>query len=200
MINDHANRERVRASILEKYSKVASRAQGQFRYPVGEAGLEGLGYNTEWYAHISLEIRACFCGVGNPFGMGAPSLGERVLDVGCGCGVDVLVAARLCGPEGFAAGVEFSPEMAARARANARASGTANAGIARGAAEELPFEDARFDRVFSSGVYNLVVDKPRALREAWRVLRPGGRLQVADQMLTGPPPLSEEEALGSWFR
>ncbi|GFK95342.1 Ubiquinone/menaquinone biosynthesis C-methyltransferase UbiE [Fundidesulfovibrio magnetotacticus] len=196
----HGNAQRIRSSILEKYSRVATRALGEFRYPTGEAGLQGLNYDTAWYAHLPRPVRECFCGVGNHFSMGLPEPGSRVLDVGCGCGVDSLIAAHLVGPDGFAVGVEFSPGMAAKARENALASGTANAAFARGTAEALPFADESFDELRSSGVYNLVMDKEQALREALRVLRPGGRLLVADQALTGLPPQTEADAVASWFR
>jgi len=192
-------RGQIRSSILEKYGKVASGAAGQFRYPTGSAGLEGLGYKQEWYGHLPVAVRDCFCGVGNPFALGEPLPGWRVLDVGCGCGVDTLVAAGFAGPSGEAVGVEMSPGMLGRASENAVSAGVSNVRFVEGSAESLPFGDNEFDLVISSGVYNLVVDKEKALAEAYRVLKPGGRLQVADQMLTGPPPLNEADMVASWF-
>ena len=192
-------REHIQASIRDKYRKVAAGRPGQFKYPTGTAGLSGLGYDPAWYAHLPPQVRECFCGVGNPFAMGIPGKGQQVLDVGCGCGVDTLVAAGLVGPGGRAVGVESSPEMLLKAQENARAAGAGNAVFLDGAAEALPVEDSSMDLVVSSGVYNLVVDKQKALAEAFRVLRPGGRFQVADQILTGPPPLSEGDMVASWF-
>lgn len=192
-------RKRITANLLEKYEKVAAGEPGQFRYPTGVAGLRGLGYRQEWYAHLPESAWACFCGVGNPFAPGLPDTGARVLDVGAGCGVDTLIAAGRVGPGGLAVGVESSPAMAARAGENIRNARAVNARCVQGLASALPFVDAGFDLVISSGVYNLVMDKEEALAEAYRVLRPGGRLQVADQMLTGSEPLSEAEAVASWF-
>lgn len=189
----------IRSSILDKYGKVASGAAGQFRYPTGSAGLEGLGYKPEWYGHLPVAVRECFCGVGNPFAMGLPRPGWRVLDVGCGCGVDTLVAAGLAGSTGEAVGVEMTPAMLAKARENAASAGVSNARFVEGSAEALPLGGGEFDLVISSGVYNLVVDKEKALAEAFRVLKPGGRFQVADQMLVGPPPMSEADMVASWF-
>jgi SAM-dependent methyltransferase len=192
-------RGRIEAMLRDKYRKVAAGEPNQFRYPTGSAGLSGLGYDPAWLEALPFGVRECFCGVANPFLMGLPAKGARVLDVGCGCGVDTIIAAGMVGPDGRADGVESSPEMLARARSNAKQAGVANAFFHEGAAEILPFEDAAFDMVISSGVYNLVVDKEKALAEAFRVLKPGGRLQVADQMLTGPPPFSVEDMVASWF-
>lgn len=192
-------REHIEASLRDKYDKVAAGTPGQFKYPTGDAGLSGLGYRQEWYEHLPRPVRDCFCGVGNPFAMGLPDKSAHVLDVGCGCGVDTLIAAGFAGPDGRAVGLESSQAMLEKARQNARDAGTGNAGFVEGNAETLPFEDASFDLVTSSGVYNLVIDKIKALSEAFRVLKPGGRLQIADQILTGPPPMSVEDMVASWF-
>jgi arsenite methyltransferase len=199
MIITQKHRAHIEASLLDKYEKVAAGTPGQFRYPTGEAGLKTLGYQRDWYKPLPKSVRDCFCGVGNPFAMGLPAKGARVLDVGCGCGVDTLLAAGFVGPEGKAVGVESSPAMLAKARNNARVSAIAHAAFLEGNAESLPFEEATFDLVISSGVYNLVIDKKKALAEVFRVLKPGGKLQVADQILTGPPPFSVEEVVASWF-
>ncbi|KAF0233353.1 MAG: type 11 [Desulfovibrionaceae bacterium] len=192
-------RSQIEASIRDKYRKVASSAAGLFRYPTGQAGLDGQGYAPQWLKHLPPAVRECFCGVGNPFSMGLPAKGQAVLDVGCGCGVDTLVAAGLVGETGRAVGVEMSTDMLATARLNAQAAGAENVEFAEGSAERLPFEGASFDLLISSGVYNLVIDKQAALTEAFRVLKPGGSIQIADQMLTGPAPMSPGDAVASWF-
>ena len=192
-------REHIQATLREKYRLVAAGQPGQFRYPTGQAGLDGLGYLPEWTARLPQAVRDCFCGVGNPFLMGLPATGWQTLDVGCGCGVDVLIAAGFVGEGGHAHGLEASPDMLAKARANALESGVGNALFHEGQAEALPFPEASFDLITSSGVYNLVIDKERALAEAFRALKPGGRLQVADQILTGPPPMSEADMVASWY-
>lgn len=192
-------RQQIEASIRDKYRKVAFSAAGLFRYPTGQAGLDGQGYAPQWLEHLPPAVRGCFCGVGNPFSMGVPAKGQTVLDVGCGCGVDTLVASGLVGDTGRAVGVEMSTDMLGTARLNAQAAGADNAEFVEGSAEKLPFEDASFDLLISSGVYNLVIDKQTALAEAFRVLKPGGRVQIADQMLTGPAPMSPGEAVASWF-
>ena len=122
-----------------------------------------------------------------------------MLDVGSGAGVDALVAAFYVGPSGSVTGLEFSQEMLARAEANAALAGCGNVRFVPGAAQALPCADASFDLVLSNGVYNLVQPKRLALAEAFRVLRPGGRLQVADQILEedAPLPVNQPSAL-SW--
>lgn len=192
-------RQRIASSILEKYEKVAAGPKGHFRYPTGQKGLDELGYDSALTALFPVEVREHFAGVGALFSMGAPARGERTLDVGCGAGVDTLIAAHSVGPEGQAVGLEFSAQMLARARRNRELAEAGNACFARGTAETLPFADQSFDLVVSNGVLNLVVDKHKALAEALRVLKRGGRLQVADQVLTGPPPLSRADMLSSWF-
>jgi len=176
---DHALRERFRA--------VAQSPVGLFSYPTGLNGLEALAYPAELLAALPADALACYCGVGNPFAAGLPDSGESVLDIGCGTGVDSLVAAHCVGPAGFVAGLEFSLDMLLRGRENVRFAGThadiAAVGLVQGRAEALPFADAIFDRVISNGVFNLVRDKPLALAEACRVLKPGGHMQVADQIL-----------------
>lgn len=300
-------------AVRDRFIAVAQGPEGKFRYPVGDAGLAGLGYDGALTARLPAAVRAHFCGVGNPFatvdacvwppvcllpppppagypsaaGSGVPGdifgdmpdaeldapvcfgdspdgissdrandgraaprdhclppelaacpvrPGDAVLDVGCGAGVDTLCAALLAGPEGAVTGADASPHMLDRARANLTA---INADAAKDAvatrpappqpgsnlsgpdptetdpfgpgrqparirfvetgAECLPFASGSFDVVISNGVFSLIVDKPAALREIHRVLRPGGRLRLADQMLDGPAPQGAD-VVSSWFR
>lgn len=193
-------RDMVERAIREKFKKAADSVEGLFRYPTGEAGLRGLGYDETLVQALPKAVRDCYCGVGNPFFLGLPRPGDRVLDIGCGAGVDALLAGMMVGPSGAVCGVEDSPDMLARARKNALASGAANVSFSHGGAEALPFDDARFDLLLSNSVYNLVVDKDRALAEALRVLRPGGRLQFVDQVLTDScVEMSRDEAVQNWF-
>ena len=185
--------ECLRCSIEEqlrhRFRQAAVSPRGLFSYPTGRDGLLALAYPAEALSVLPQAVQECYCGVGNPFAAGSPGPGERVLDVGCGAGVDALVAALQVGGQGHVTGLEFSPEMRERAQANASLSGLGNVAFVSGDAERLPFADASFDLLLSNGVYNLVLRKRQALAEAYRVLRPGGRLQVADQILADAEPL-----------
>ncbi len=193
-------KQKIEEGLREKYSKVAVSPEGQFRYPTGRAGLEALKYDPEILRSLPEAVSAIYCGVGNPFSLGPISQGETVLDVGCGAGVDAIFAAKMVGSTGAVSGIDLVPEMLARARENARLAGVANITFIESSAEKLPFPDKSFDVVISNGVFNLVVDKQKALKEVSRVLKPGGRLMLADQVLVGKVPQNTESRVASWFR
>jgi len=180
----------IRQGIAEKYHKVATSPAGLFRYATGEASAWRLGYPPKLLTAIPLAIRERFVGLGNPFALGAIRPGEAVLDLGCGAGFDVLVAAQLVGPAGQVVGIDLSPEMIAVAEAGRAGAGFPQVEFQVAAVEAIPLPDGVFDVALSNGVLNLVPDKPAALREIFRVLRPGGRLQACDMALVGevPPP------------
>jgi SAM-dependent methyltransferase len=180
----------IHQGIADKYRKVAASPDGLFTYPTGEGSALGLGYPAQIVVAVPADIRARFVGVGNPFALGAVRCGEAVLDLGCGAGFDACVAAFTVGPTGRVVGVDLSPEMLVVAERGRAASGLANVEFRQADVEALPFSDATFDVALSNGVLNLIPDKPAALREVFRVLKPGGRLQACDMGLVGeePPP------------
>jgi ubiquinone/menaquinone biosynthesis C-methylase UbiE len=145
-------------------------------------------------------VAASYCGVGNPFILGPIHEGEAILDIGCGAGVDSIIAARLVGPSGSVTGIDLVPEMLARASENVRLAGLDNVTFEESPAEQLPFPDNRFDMVISNGVFNLVVDKVKALGEVFRVLKPGGRFRLADQVLAGELPKETKARVENWAR
>ncbi len=186
----HVDSSKIHQRILEKYRKVAVTPQTLFRYPTGEVSALHLVYPQEHVARIPTCVRERFVGVGNPFTLGTIAKGDAVLDLGCGAGFDVFVAAQLVGPAGRVVGVDLSHEMLVVAEEARTAAGIPHIELRQADVEALPFPDASFDVALSNGVLNLIPDKPAALREVFRVLKPGGRLQACDMSLAGdePPP------------
>jgi arsenite methyltransferase len=170
----------LRAAIRTEYAAVAERPQQGFHFHTGLQLAAILGYPEEWIGALPSSAVESMAGTGNPFALGALAVGDRVVDCGSGSGVDALIAARLVGPSGRVIGVDITPEMLAKARASAALAGLSNVEFRAGELEALPVDDAWADVVISNGVLNLVPDKAAALREMHRVLRPGGRLQLAD--------------------
>ena len=145
-------------------------------------------------------VQAVYCGVGNPFSLGAIDPGMSVIDIGCGAGVDTLFAALIVGPGGKAVGIDMTPEMIECANKNLNQMKLPNVSFYQGSAEQLDFPPQGFDVAISNGVLNLVVNKETALAEIYKILKPGGRLMLADQVLTGEPPESKKDMLASWYR
>jgi SAM-dependent methyltransferase len=173
----------IHQALRRRYVAVAEQPAGKFAYPVGRESATRLGYRSEFLDHIPPSVTDRFVGVGNPFSLGEPQAGWRVVDVGCGAGFDSQVAARWVGPGGSVLGVDMSPEMLAVARAGLAESGLTNLAFAEGRAEALPVETGWADLVISNGVLNLATCKASAFAEIARVLRPGGRFQAADLIL-----------------
>lgn len=194
------DRKRIRQGITEKYRRVAGSPAGSFRYPTGRAGLEGQRYDPDILKLFSEEIIGAYCGVGNPFSLGPIREGEVVLDVGCGAGVDSLVAAAMVGSRGKVVGIDLTLEMLGRAKSNLGATTFKNVSYGQASAEELPFRDGIFHVAISNGAMNLVPDKRKALREIFRVLMSGGRLMMADQVLAGEGPGDVRAMVESWAR
>jgi arsenite methyltransferase len=194
------DQQRIEESIREKYIKVAGSPEGLFRYPTGRAGLEALGYDPIILRALPAPVAASYCGVGNPFSLGPMHPGEAVLDIGCGTGVDSLIAALLVGPSGSVTGLDLVPEMLAKAREHGRLAGVQHVTFMEASAEQLPFPDDSFNVVISNGVFNLIVDKVKALAEVFRVLKPGGRFLLADQVLVGELPQDIKSRVENWAR
>ena len=179
----------LKTEIKKTYASVSEDPDKDFFFPTGRAWAEDLDYPAE-LANVPERAAESFAGVANPFSLGRLEPGERVLDLGCGAGTDSLVAAQMVGPEGRVTGIDMTPQMLAKARAAAAELGAGNVEFVDGEVERLPFEDAAFDVVISNGVIDLIPDKDAVFGEIFRMLAPGGRLQIAD--VTIQRPVSEE--------
>lgn len=172
---------RLRDEIQSIYGRVANDPSSEFHFhrgPVYAADL--LGYDREALAALPDQSTASFAGVANPHRLGPIGEGLVVADIGCGAGMDLLLAAKAVGLRGRAIGVDMTEAMAERARASARAAGLENVEVRIGDAMSLPLDDASMDVVLSNGVLNLTPDKAVAYGEVFRVLKPGGRFLYAD--------------------
>ena len=190
--------DNLRASVIDRFRKVATAPDQETKFPVGPESAKKLGYDPAEVDALPSAVTESFCGVGNPLLLGQPLPGERVLDLGCGAGFDTLMAARRVGITGKVIGVDMTAEMIVKARINAENLGVMNVELVLGAIEHLPLPDASFDLVISNGVFNLCPDKPRVLGEIFRVLKPGGRLQMADILLELHVTPQEVVSKGSW--
>ena len=188
----------IQKTIWKTYSKAAKNPDGLFRYPTGHEGLKALKYEPELLQALPAEVAASYCGVGNPFTLGPIHEGDKVLDVGCGAGVDTLFSAMMTGSSGTVVGIDLTPAMLKRAKKNLSKTDLKNVVFKEGSVENLPFPDETFDVVTSNGALNLVPDKARAFGEIYRVLKPGGRLMVADEILTGELPKEKDKIIKSW--
>jgi SAM-dependent methyltransferase len=181
--------EVLKCEIKKTYAAVSREPDTDFIFPTGRAWAEDLHYPAE-LAQVPDTAVESFAGVANPWELGRLSPDERVLDLGCGAGTDTLVAAQMVGPRGHVVGIDMTPEMLGKARAAAEEMGVANIELIEGEIEQLPLPDESVDVVISNGVIDLVPDKDVVFAEIHRVLRPGGRIQLAD--VTIQRPVSDE--------
>jgi arsenite methyltransferase len=173
--------EYLRERVRETYDRVAREPQGDFHFHRGlDYAVEYLRYDREALAALPPLATSRFAGVGNPLRLAEIRPGSTVLDHACGAGMDLLLAAKLVGPTGRAIGVDATPAMRECAIKAAEQAGLDNVTVHEGYFERLPVEDASVDYVISNGVINLAPDKTKVFREIVRVLRPGGRLLMAD--------------------
>ncbi len=194
----NVERDELREGIRDKYSDVAERPELGFHFHTGAPLAAMLGYPEQEVAELPAPTVDSFAGTGYPFLMGRLIEGERVLDLGCGAGFDTLQAARQVGPAGSVVAVDMTEPMLEKTRAGARAMGLENVECRLGYAEELPVEDGSIDVVISNGVINLCPDKVAVMTEIARVLRPDGRIQIADIVVHLEVPQDAKDDIELW--
>ena len=188
----------LRREIQQEYALVATEPQRGFHFHTGRPLARLLGYEESWLEGIPESAIESLAGTGNPFSIRPLLPAERVVDVGCGAGIDSLIAAQMVGEQGAVIGVDMTPAMLEKARAGAAAIGATTVDFREGYAEALPVPDGWADVVISNGVLNLFPDKNLGLREMARVLKPGGRLQIADILVSKAVPASAKRDIDLW--
>ena len=173
----------LREEIRKTYTDVSTDQEQEFIFPTGRAWAQDLGYPEPELSRVPDATVESFAGVANHWELGRIDAGAVVLDLGCGAGTDLLIAAQMVGDQGRAIGVDMTPAMLERARASALKMGLAGVELHESLIEALPLADGSVDVVISNGVIDLVPDKDAVFNEIDRVLRPGGRLQIADVII-----------------
>ncbi|MDT8305721.1 MAG: methyltransferase domain-containing protein [Anaerolineae bacterium] len=188
----------LRQAIRDEYRVVAEDPAHGFHFHTGRPLANILGYDEGWLDGIPEAAVESFAGTGNPFSLGALQTGSRVVDVGSGAGFDSLIAAKMVGPGGHVVGVDMTPAMLAKARRAAQEAGLQNVDFREGFGEALPVFSSWADVIISNGVLNLMPDKAAGLAEMARVLKPGGRLQIADILVEKAVPDGAKQNIDLW--
>ena len=192
------DREQLRKQISDKYTDVALEPAKGFHFHTGRPLAIMLGYDASDVDKLPSGTVDSFAGTGNPFSMGQLGLGETVVDIGCGAGFDTLQAALQVGPNGRVIAVDMTDAMREKTRAGGAALGLRHVDVRAGYMEELPVEDASIDVAISNGVINLTPDKVGAMREVFRVLKPGGRFQIGDIIVHNEVPQDAKDDIDLW--
>jgi arsenite methyltransferase len=197
-IVDLVDVDALRDEVRKKYREVADAPTAEFHFHTGRAHALRMGYPTGPLDQLPDEATEAFAGVANPFYWGLPQEGERVLDLGSGSGMDSFIAAVSVGPSGYVVGIDMTLEMVERATKLARGLNLQNIEFRQGYIEDLPIEDGWADVVISNGVINLCPDKLGVYREVFRILKPGGRMTIADICVERPVPEGALKDIDLW--
>jgi SAM-dependent methyltransferase len=189
----------LRESVREAYSRAASNPGEKHPFPVGGEFALSLGYSREILDTIPRKAIDGFAGVSNVSVFATLPVGSRVVDLGCGSGLDTLIAAQRVGPAGRIVGIDFSETMLARANSSLRELGSPNVMFLRSAAEQLPLADACVDQVLVNGIFNLNPFRDEIFRELARVVKPGGSVFGAELVLQAPLPEASRAGTANWF-
>ncbi len=197
-IVDLVDVDALREEVRKKYREVADTPTGEFHFHTGREHALRMGYPESPLDQLPEEATEAFAGVANPFYWGVPQPGAKVVDLGSGAGMDSLIAALSVGSSGHVIGVDMTPEMVERASRLAANLGLENVEFRQGFIEDLPVEDEWADVVISNGVINLCPDKLGVYKEVHRVLKPGGRMTIADICVEKPVPEGALKDIDLW--
>ena len=190
--------ETLRCEIKREYAEVATNPTKGFHFHTGRTLAALLGYDDELLEGIPEECIARLAGTGNPFALGPLNAGETVVELGCGAGMDTLIASRMVGSKGRVVSIDMTPQMLDQARDAATKLGATNIDFHLGYIESIPLPDGSADVIISNGVINLAPDKGQVFREMHRVLKPGGRLQIGDIVVQKAVPDSAKRNIDLW--
>jgi len=188
----------LRCEIKREYAEVATNPTKGFHFHTGRSLAQLLGYTDEMLEGIPESSISRLAGTGNPFALGPLHAGDCVVELGCGAGMDTLIASRMVGPAGRVIAIDMTPEMLDQARAAASVIGATNIAFHLGYIEEIPLPDASADVIISNGVINLAPDKKRVFCEMHRVLKDGGRVQFGDIIVQKAVPDSAKRNIDLW--
>ncbi len=191
--------EQLRTGVWQAYTAVADQPAHEHPFAVGREFAEKLGYPAEILNQLPAASVEAFTGVSNVSIVAEIPPGARVLDLGCGAGLDSLIAAQRVGPHGFVIGIDFSEAMLARARQSASEAQLPQVEFRSGDAERIPLDDASIDVALVNGIFNLNPARAEIFRELARVVRPGGRVYSAELILKEPLPAETQASLTDWF-
>jgi len=190
--------DQLREAVRCEYREVAREPDKGFHFHTGRKLAEIVEYRDEWLEGVPESVIECFAGTGNPFRVAPLETGERVVDLGCGAGIDSFIAARQVGPTGAVVGVDMTQDMLDKANGALEESGLSHLQFKNGFFEEVPVEDGWADVVISNGAVNLCPDKLGVYREIHRVLKPGGRMQFADILVAKPVSQEAKNRIDLW--
>ncbi len=192
------DRDFLREEIKKEYRVVADNPDQGFHFHTGRKLAGIVDYKEQWLDTVPEDVLASFAGTGNPFSMGEMNSGERVIDLGCGAGIDSFIAAHQVGEQGRVIGIDMTEEMLAKGRSAKEEAGLPQLEFQQGHFEDIPVEDGWADVVISNGSINLCPDKALAYGEIFRVLKPGGRIQIGDILVSKPVSDKAKENVDLW--